>query len=124
MEEAITALLATVAGGRRYWVRKPQTDPGRPYLVMQRVSRLPNYHMKGPSGYVFSRLQIDVYGDTFTSTKAAADEARAILSGYAGGDIQGVFLDAERDLPAADAGDVTNLFRISLDFTIHHGEQP
>jgi hypothetical protein len=124
METVLTSLLASVAGGRRYWVRKPQSDPGRPYVVMQRATRLPNYHMKGASGYVFSRVQIDVYGDTFASTKAAADALKAVLSGYSSGIIQGAFLDGERDLPAADAGEVSTLFRISLDFTIHHGETP
>lgn len=122
MEALLTSLLASVAGGRRYWVRKPQADPGKPYIIMQRATRLPSYHMQGASGYVFSRVQMDVYGDTFSSTKAASDAVKAALSGHVGGIIQGIFLDGERDLPAADAGEVSSLFRISLDFTIHHGE--
>lgn len=124
MEAALTALLAPVASGRRYWVRKPQNETARPYVIMQRISGLPNYHMKGASGYVFQRVQMDIYGDTFTSTKATADQVAELLSGYAGGDIQGIFIDGERDLPAADAGEVSNLFRISLDVIIHHGEKP
>jgi len=122
MEQVITVLLASVAGGRRYWVRKPQTEPTRPYIVMQRITRLPSYHMQGSSGHIFSRLQCDVYGDSFTVTKGAADAMKALLSGYRDGIIQGIFIDGERDLPAADAGDVTDLFRISIDFTIHHQE--
>lgn len=124
MEIELTALLAAVAGGRRYWVRAPQDLSQRPYVVLQRASRLPNYTMGGESGYVASRVQADVYGETFTSTKAAADSLKATVSGYVGGSIQGIFIDAERDLPDADAGDVSKLFRISIDLIIHHGEAP
>ncbi len=122
MEKALTALLASVAGGRRYWVRKPQREPARPYVVMQRISGVHDYHLQGPSGYVASRVQIDCYGDTYDSAASTAGAVRGVLSGHRGGVFQGIFLDGERDLPAADAGEVTNLFRVSLDFMIHHSE--
>ncbi|NVP55965.1 DUF3168 domain-containing protein [Mycoplana rhizolycopersici] len=121
MEEEITALLAGVAGGRRHWFQAPQDAP-RPYVVMQRITGRANYHMKGPSGYVLSRVQIDCYADTRTEAKVTARAVTAALSGYRGGTIQGMFLDGQRDLPAADAGDVSSLFRTSIDFTIHHGD--
>lgn len=123
MEAELTALLASVAGGRRHWVRAPQGTV-RPNVVLQRVPRAPTYTMGGPSSYVQTRVQADVYGETFTSTKATADALTSVLSGYAGGSIQGIFIDAERDLPDADAGEVSKLFRISLDLIIHHGEAP
>lgn len=122
MEEALTALLASVAGGRRYWVRKPQSDPARPYVVLQRIDGLPDYTYSGASGYSSSRVQADVYGDTYTSTKATVRDLIDTLSGYRGGIIQGIFIDSQRDLPATDAGEVTNLFRTSVDFIIHHQE--
>lgn len=121
MEEALTALLASVAGGNRFWVRAPQTT-ALPYLVLNRVDGVRNYHMLGPSGYVSSRVQIDCYAKTYTATKTVARAVITLLSGYSGGDFQGVFIEGERDLPAADAGDVTNLFRTSIDIIVHHGE--
>lgn len=121
MEEEITALLAGVAGGRRHWFQAPQEE-ARPYVVLQRISGLANYHMKGPSGYVFSRVQIDCYADTRTEAKTVARAVSEALSGYRGGTIQGAFIDGQRDLPAADAGDVSSLFRTSIDITIHHGD--
>lgn len=121
MEEAMTALLASVAGGRRYWVRAPQTA-ARPFVVLQRISGVPDYHFQGPSGLVASRVQIDSYADTYSSAKATARAIKTLLSGYSGGDIQAVFIDGERDLPAVDAGDVTNLFRTSLDILVHHAD--
>lgn len=123
MEEAITALLASVASGRRYWTVAPQTAP-RPFLVLNRVDGIRDYHMQGPSGYVASRVQIDVYADTYTATKATGRAVISTLSGYSGGDIQAIFIEGERDLPAADAGIVTNLFRTSIDIIVHHGELP
>jgi hypothetical protein len=121
MEEALTALLAPVASGQRYWVRAPQ-NKARPYVVLNRVGGLPNYHMQGASGLVESRVQIDCYADTYTACTSVARSVKAILSGYKGGAIQGVFVDSERDLPAADAGEVNSLFRTSIDIIILHGE--
>jgi hypothetical protein len=119
MEEEITALLASVAGGRRYWVRAPQ-DAARPFVVLNRITGIIDYQMNGPSGYVSSRIQADCYADTYSATKATARAVKTVLSGYNGGTIQGAFIDNERDLPASDAGEVTNLFRTELDILVHH----
>ncbi len=121
MEETITSLLASVAGGRRYWGRAPQKAT-RPFIVLTRIDGLPNYHMQGASGFVSSRVQIDAYADTFTAAIALARQVKGLISGYSGGSIQAIFIESERNLPAADAGEVTNLFRTSIDVTIHHGE--
>lgn len=121
MEEAITALLASVAGGRRHWGRAPQTV-SRPFLVLNRIDGVPDYVMRGASGYVASRVQIDAYADTYTAAKAAARDTIAALSGYRGGTILGIFVVSQRDLPAADAGEVNHLFRVSIDIMIHHQE--
>lgn len=121
MEEIVTGLLASIAGGRRHWVRAPQSA-ARPHLVLNRISGIRDYHSQGASGYVASRIQIDAYADTYTAAKATARQVVTALSGYRSGTIQGVFLDMERDLPAEDAGAVNHLFRVSLDFTIHHSE--
>ena len=123
MEETITTLLASVAGGRRYWTRAPQTAV-RPFIVLNRIDGIANYHYQGASGYVSSRVQIDCYADTYTAAKALARSVEALLSGHTGGIIQAIFLESHRDLPAADAGDVTKLFRTSIDITVHHGETP
>jgi hypothetical protein len=128
MEAALTTLLAPVAGGRRFWVKAPSNYPTpetrlvRPYVVLTRVGGVRNYHFTGPSGYVESRVQIDCYGDTYDSVKSVASAILAILSGYSGGDIQAIFVEGERDLPAADTGEVNELFRKKLDLIVHHGE--
>ncbi|RWF69558.1 MAG: DUF3168 domain-containing protein [Mesorhizobium sp.] len=120
MEEALTALLASIAGGRRFWVRAPASAP-RPFLVLNRIDGVPSYQYSGANGYIASRVQIDIYANTYTETKTIARAVKALLSGYSGGNIQAIFVENEgRDLPAADAGDVTNLFRTSIDIVVHH----
>jgi hypothetical protein len=126
MEEALVSLLlgaigvTSIVGTRINWLRKPQNDDGVPYIVLQRIDGDRDYHLRGPSGYVTSRVQADVYGLTYGSSKKAARALIAVLSGHRGGIFQGIFIDSERDLPAADAGEVTNLFRTSVDLIVHH----
>lgn len=122
MEQALLALLAPVAGGRRYWLKKPQNDVGSPYLILQRISSPVDYHFQGPDSLRQTRVQIDVYGDSWPAVYQAAREVTSILSGYRGGDIQGIFIDNQRDLPASDAGEVTHLYRTSIDVMVNHQE--
>ncbi len=121
MEELLTSMLAGVAGGKRYWVRAPQKDKP-PFVVMNLVSRPRDYNFQRASGYVVSRFQIDCYADTYTAAKGLARLVRAAVSGRRFGIVQGIFIDSERDLPAADAGEVKHLFRTSLDIIVHHTE--
>lgn len=128
MEAAITALLASVAGGRRYWGRAPQsvTPDDGPYIVLTRIDGVRDYHMQGASGYVASRVQIDIYALTYTAVRDTVISVRNALSGFIGEssstDIQGIFIDSQRDLPAPDAGEVNHLFRTSIDIIVHHKE--
>lgn len=128
MEEQLVALLLSAGGLTAHvpqnsieWGRSSQGAP-LPRIVLQRIDGLRDYHMQGASGYVVSRVQIDIYSERYLTTKVIVDAVRSLLSGYRGGIFQGIFLDGERDLPAADAGDVKHLFRTSLDFMIHHKE--
>lgn len=124
MEEQLTALLASVAGGRRYWVRAPQSVKAKDgaYIVLNRIDGARDYTMDGASGYVASRVQADVYAATYALTKAAVRALETAVSGYSGGIIQGIFIESERDLPASDAGEANHLFRTSLDLIIHTQE--
>ncbi len=126
MQEALTTILSSVAGGRRYWVRAPQSLSTRPYIVLNRVSGNRDYHMAGASGYVQSRVQVDVYAETYSSAQTTVRAVRDAVSGLkttvGGTQIQFITVESERDLPADDAGDITHLFRISLDLMVHHDE--
>lgn len=130
MENALIQLLlgnpAVVAalGDRINWGRKPQDVRGYPYVTLQVVTADPSYTTSGNVKLRSHRVQFDVYGETYLSTLQAYRAIRDLLSGFKGvvGDVTfgGIFQDSERDLPAADAGDVTVLFRKSTDFIIWH----
>lgn len=119
MEQELTTLLATAAP-RRYWSRAPQTPPQRPYVVFSRVSGVRGYHNQGDDGLAASRVQIDVYADTYTSVHSTAASIISVLSGYRGGSIQAVFVDSQRDLTGIEGGDPNELFRLSIDVIVHH----
>lgn len=126
MEQEITALIAA-AVPRHYWSRAPQEPaPLRPYVRLARVSGSRNYHMRGPSGYVVSRVQIDAFADTYQSMRTTARAVISALSGYRGGTIQAVFVDGERNLTGLDGigsqTDPNELFRTSIDVIVHHSE--
>ena len=126
VEQALTDLLAGAASGRRYWGRAENVSTAEPYLVLNRIDGIRDYTLAGASGYVEARFQIDAYAETFGAAIGAAASVISILSGYsgevAGTRILGVFVDDGRDLPASDAGEVSHLFRRSIDVIVHHGE--
>lgn len=128
MEEALVSLLLqsgavrSFVGSSVYWGRKRQTDPTFRYVVLQRIDGSRNYTNAGASGYVRSRVQADIYGDTYAGSKRAARALIEAVSGRRVGVFQGIFVDSERDLPAADPGEVNHLFRTSVDLIIHHSE--
>jgi len=121
MEAVLTGLLAFLAGGKRYWLAAPQGEKP-PYAILQRITGIRDYHFQGPSGLVESRVQIDCYDKTYEGVAAMARSIVSHLSGHRGGIIQGIFIDGERDLPAADAGEVARLFRKSIDIIVKHKE--
>lgn len=127
MEEALIALLLADAGltdlidGRVRPGRASQTDPA-PFVVVQVIDKNRSYTMKGHSGLVRSRVQLDAYADTYAQAKEIARLMEARLSGHKDAPFKAIFLEDHRDLPAADAGTVTTKFRASLDITVHYGE--
>lgn len=120
MEEQLAALLRTVAS-RCFWSRAPQTPaPARPYVVMHRISGVRGYTFEGDDGLVESRVQIDVFADTYTSARSTADLITATLSGHRDSNFRAIFIDTERSLPGLDGSDPDELFRISIDAIVWH----
>ena len=127
VERALSDLLASAAGGRRYFGHAENVSPGAgAYLIINRISGARDYAIDGHTGYTASRFQIDAYASSYGAARGAAAEAIAALEGFAGtaGEtrILGIFVDGERDLSAADAGEAAHLFRRSVDVMVHHGE--
>ncbi|KFB10334.1 hypothetical protein [Nitratireductor basaltis] len=132
MEALITQLLASVAGGRRYWNMAPQGikvsgttsdnygGPG-PYIVLYRVDGVPGYTYQGRDGLVTSRVQANCYGATYSAAKATANDLIAALDTYRGGSIQLITVDSEgRDLTDTNPSTSERVFAVSVDLIIHH----
>lgn len=127
IEERITAALASVADGKRYWVRAPQKTDGTvsvapPYVVLHLVDGVPNYHFCG-RGTVASRVQANCIAATYSGAKQLARAVIAALDMYSDPDngIQAIFIDSEgRDLPTEDSGSVNYLFAVAVDIIVHH----
>ncbi|NWJ24769.1 DUF3168 domain-containing protein [Rhizobium sp. RM] len=128
MEEKLLAILlgnpavALHFGLNVYWVAVPQKEKTKPNCVLQVVGNQQNYSFSGQSNLTRTRVQIDVRAKTYLASKAAARAVSKALSGYRSGAIKGIFLDTARDLPDTDAGDVNQLFRVSIDIFIYHQE--
>jgi hypothetical protein len=126
METEITALLAGVASGRRYWVRAPQWT-ALPHVVLYRVDGIPGYHLQGRDNVVSSRVQATCTATTYAAARQTADAVIAALDGVTTrtdsppGNIQAIFIESDgRDIASEDAGSVSSLFAVAVDFTVYH----
>lgn len=132
MKEALRALLLSDPGvtalidTRVSWGMLSRKS-ALPALVLTRISGGHDYVMQGTSPPFEARVQADCWGRTYADATALSRAVKAALSGYSGSEgntvFQGVFLDAEHELPddATEAVDV--LYRVCLDFRIWHKEE-
>lgn len=128
LTRALTSLLLSdadvsgVVGNRVHWLVLPRSVTGRPYLNLQIISGVHDYHLAGATGLVTSRVQVDAWADSHLSAHEAAAAAKALLSGYhgthAGVVFQGVFIQSERDRMGNTTGGESQLFRVSVDIEI------
>lgn len=117
------APLAALVGNRVQWDTLPQGTPhGR--INMRVASGITDYHMQGPSGLEFSRVQFECQGESAAKARAIAEALKARLSGY-----QGVFQGYHFQLFKAvgqrtDHGKVDSheWFTDMRDFEIHWAE--
>jgi hypothetical protein len=127
MEEGIIArLLATSAvtalvAQRVYPGRRPQAS-ALPAIDLNTISGAPTYTNDGESGLASARVEINCWGDSYTSAKLLARAVKTSLSafvGEAGGiTFQNVLLDAERDFSETGGNQAEYLFRTNLDFIV------
>ncbi len=68
---------------RVYNAAAPQ-DVATPYLVFQKLSRVPGYSHDGPTGYDSCRVQFTAVDATIASAEAVLAQLEAALSGFNG----------------------------------------
>lgn len=127
MEEALRAKLlaaaaiSAIVANRVDWGLRPQGDP-LPGMELFKVTGLPDMIMSGPSGLVFSRVQVNCWGRDFADAKLLRRAVDKELLGFRGtvGDIRfaGIFPAGERD--TTDSDEDGALFNCIRDLTIQH----
>jgi NADPH-dependent curcumin reductase CurA len=125
MEADLRTLVLSGAGvpPRVHWVQRPQGDP-LPAVILHRISNVPMYRIDEVDGLVMSRVQADIYGETYAAVKAATRAIETTVSGYAGTVGATVFqliqIDGERDWYDAGSNDADRFYRVTLDLLVHH----
>lgn len=69
-----------------------------PYMVYSVVSNNPSNHKDGVSRLDVSRLQVDIYGLTYSSVLTLYQAVRTALDSYSSGNIQHITFDNYTDL--------------------------
>ena len=115
--------VATLVSARMYPLKMPQ-DPTLPLLVYQRISGPREHDADGAAGVASPRIQIDAWAVTYGGAKALATAVRKRLDGYSGDmgspAVEAIFSHLLSDHDLYD--DVTELWRVSMDFEIMHIE--
>lgn len=113
LESDITDLVES----RIYPVLAPQGER-RPLIVLTRVSEGEDFVLKGPSGLLQTRVQIDCWAATPDEASALAEAVRARLHGLSGVwlgiTISGAFAGSIRE----DQDRETHAFRVGRDYMV------
>ncbi|MGR3593043.1 MAG: DUF3168 domain-containing protein [Limimaricola soesokkakensis] len=112
-DPAIAAITAHIN-----WGAHPTGLPW-PAAVLTVISDTQGYTLDGPDGLSAIRVQIDCYAATYDAAKDLSRAIRAKLSGYSGGQFQGVFLAGLRDGREGGTNEADRPFRVSMDFMVH-----
>ena len=113
------ALLQPVLRGRIYPLRLPQ-NPTFPAVTYQRVSTTAQTAHDGPVSLLTTRLQLDVWGERYADVKYVAELLHLALLGWSG------IIGTSKIWITGQLGEVdlqdpdTQLYRVSMDFAIHH----
>jgi hypothetical protein len=133
VEKGIYELLKTKASGRVYAQLAKQTKES-PFIVFSRTSAERWRNINGPDGICQAAIQVDVYSESYYTTKNLAREVEVILDGYRGTvnygtdspqdfvKIAGITL--ENDVDLIDQEDEPFLYRNSASYlvTYYQGE--
>jgi hypothetical protein len=114
MTQDLFALLssgATAAGARVYPVIAPDLVL-RPYIVYLRVTSNDENVLSGATGLYNTRIQLDMYADSYAAAQALAAQVDARMAGWI---MQNVSLGAQ-DLYEPDP----KLHRVRADYSVWH----
>lgn len=118
------AAIAAIFEDRINWVVRPQEDSVLPAMTISRVGKTNVVHTKGATDTSETRVQMDIWGESYTQAVAGVRALVALLNAYRGiyegVNFQGIFLENERDFSDKGNEAKETLFRISLDALVWH----
>ena len=129
-EDLLTLLLAdsglaAQCGDRIFWGERPQGG-AVPALVLHLITRRDDYTLSGPVTAKMTRVQFDIFAETYGEATLSARALSTLLDGYLGTtgntEFMGIFLDGQQNQRIAGSNDAETLFRVSIDALIHHKE--
>jgi hypothetical protein len=110
--QLITLLSGNTDAGARIYPLVGPDQRTTPYLVYQRIAATSENVLTGRTGLVNTRLQIDVYADTYVEAQALAAQIATLMDGWS---VQNVAN------PAQDGYEPdVRLHRAILDYSIWH----
>ncbi|MFC5524017.1 DUF3168 domain-containing protein [Polaromonas jejuensis] len=110
-QQLVTLLSGFTDVGTRVYPPAPE-QPARPYITFQRISANSENVLSGSSGLTNTRMQIDVYADTYVQAQTIAGQVDALMAGWVVPNVS---------QPAQDLyEDPVKLHRVSLDYSIWH----
>jgi hypothetical protein len=118
MTGALRARLSGVAGGRIYWVERPQSS-ALPSVTLQIISDLRPQHLKGFDELRDTRVQIDCWGKNYAEAVAVKEAALAALVPENTANsirFDRAIVDGERDL--GEMAGTTFIHRASVDLVV------
>jgi hypothetical protein len=118
MQGALRARLTGLAGGRVYWVDRPQAA-SLPAITLQIISDLRPQHLKGFNGLRDTTVQLDCWGATYSEVTALKEAALlAIVPSVTSNGIRfdRAIIDSERDL--GERTETQFIHRASVDLII------
>ena len=113
MYASLVTLLSgnTAAGTRVHPLTAPDSE-GRPYITYQRITAVDNTPLSGGAAFFNTRMQIDVYADTYIAADSIASQVKTLLAGWSVKNVQISDVDLYEN--------EVKLFRVQLDYSIWH----
>ena len=115
--------ITNLVGNRVHWNERPQAK-ALPDILLRLVNNAPDYHSTGPSGLEDALIQVDCYGETYSSAKLTSRAIKSLLSGaqFTEGNIvfDGIFIEGETDTFEALPSGAEKYHRVRLDIRVWH----
>ncbi len=84
MEEDFTTLISGASSHPVHWRKQPDLQDSFPFVNLTMVAAPTGYSLDGENGLQQTIVQVDVWGESYSSVVVAEREISAVLSGYNG----------------------------------------